>query len=98
PHLSTPSLHDALPIFLERHFHVLGTEPGHRGFDQELSIGLPDIHRKISDLVSVAPRRFRRKRLEQLIHLIVQVKQFAPWTPTNQDRKSTRLNSSHQII
>src|SRR5207244_13202864 len=83
PHLYTLSLHDALPI------SVLDDPSALRAPHRPPSIPPPDL-----DAICPVRRLDRRDdddRQVQLLRLGVQLRQVA-------DRKSTRLNSSHQII
>src|SRR5207247_8384379 len=92
---STPSLHDALPIFLDEEARVVArrAEGGVRQIDGcEAAARGPA---RIVDPEAPRPPVFPPRDVQiaaRLNHEIVQA------GPSQEDRKSTRLNSSHEWI
>src|SRR5947208_536798 len=93
-HLYTLSLHDALPIYLVE-LHLVGHVHFYLGDLGEISlVAEMECHSHGSALgqSAFAPIRFLRYQLQHALHAL------GVHSRRGEDRKSTRLNSSHQII
>src|SRR5207244_9662984 len=97
PLISTLSLHDALPIFhvapLEARLRLVQRLPHRRrGARSRSALARPELHirRRIANLLGLVAQI----RSDNRLRVRVRVEELR----VDEDRKSTRLNSSHQII
>src|SRR5207244_13217758 len=95
-HTSTPSLHDALPILRRTKTEVAKDLPPKIEVDK--IIDLPPDQRAIYMQVLREVRATVMGEVEKSGVARSQLHILAGLTKLRQDRKSTRLNSSHQII
>src|SRR5207244_13352604 len=97
PEIDTPSLHDALPIWAERARKCGYPE---RFAQEALGHNSKAVHRSYAKRAQVRLPSLEQYERNSAGENVIPIDPHAGKTPVGiiEDRKSTRLNSSHQII